>query len=92
MNIVKGKVSFGVWPLYAYSGYNRMRMDPLDSPKTAFMSNHGNYYNVMPFGLKNVGSTYQKLMDVVFSYQIRRNLEVYVNDMIVKTIKGHIHV
>lgn len=62
----------------------------MDVPKTIFMSNHGNYYyNGMPFNLKNVGDTYQHVMDVVFDHQIGWNLEVYVDDMIVKTIEGH---
>lgn len=44
----------------AYLVYNQIRMDPLDAPKTTFMFNHGNhYYNVIPFGLKNAGATYQ---------------------------------
>lgn len=61
----------------AYLGYDQSRMDSLDAPKTTFMSNHGNYYNnVMPFNLKNVGATYQRLMDDVFSHQIGMNLEV----------------
>lgn len=56
------------------------------------MSNHGNhYYNAMPFGLKNIGPIYQRLMDVVFAHKIGRNLEIYVYDMIVKTVKGHNH-
>lgn len=43
-------------------------MDSLDVCKTTFMLNHGNYYyNVMPFDLKNVGATYQFLMDVIFA-------------------------
>nr|KYP59901.1 hypothetical protein KK1_015343 [Cajanus cajan] len=40
---------------------------------------------VMPFGLKNVGATYQQLKDKVFHQQIGRNMEVYVDDMVVKT-------
>lgn len=57
-----------------------------------FMLNHGNcYYNVMPFDLKNVGATYRRLIEVVFSDQIGRNLEVYMDYMIVKTIEGRIH-
>lgn len=45
-------------------------MDPLDAPKITFMLNHDNYYyNVMPFGLKNIISTYQRLMDDVFAHQ-----------------------
>ncbi|PNX91900.1 gag-pol polyprotein [Trifolium pratense] len=68
----------------AYSGYNQIKMSPVDAPHTAFMSNTCNYfYNVMPFGLKNAGATYQRLMDRVFSEQIGKNLEVYIDDMVV---------
>jgi hypothetical protein len=50
------------------------------------MTNTCNYfYNVMPFGLKNAGATYQRLMDRVFLEQIGKNLEVYIDDMVVKT-------
>jgi hypothetical protein len=52
----------------AYSGYNQIKMNPTDAPHTTFMTNTCNYfYNVMPFGLKNAGATYQRLMDRVFS-------------------------
>lgn len=44
--------------------------------------------NVMPFGLKNAGATYQKMVDRVFEEQIGRNVEVYVDDMVVKTSAG----
>lgn len=67
-------------------------MDPLGATKTTFMLNHKNYYyNSMPFDLKNVGATYQRLMDIVFSHKIGCNLEVYVDDMIVKTNDGRNH-
>lgn len=67
-------------------------MDPLDSSKISFMLNHDNYYyNVIPFILKNTGATCQWLMDIVFVYQIWRNLDVYIDDMIVKTIEWFIH-
>jgi len=72
--------------LDAYSGYNQIRMHPWDKEKTAFMTDGGNYYNkVMSFGLKNVGATYQRLMDKVFKELIGRCLEVYVNDIVVKS-------
>jgi hypothetical protein len=70
----------------AYSGYNQIRMDPLDPPKTAFMTNTKNYhYEVMSFGLKNVGATFQRSMDTTFSRQIGRNLKVYIDDLVTKT-------
>jgi hypothetical protein len=70
----------------AYSGYNQIKMNTTDAPNNAFMTNTCNYfYKVMPFGLKNAGATYQRLMDRVFSQQIGRNLEVYIDDMVVKT-------
>nr|KYP35079.1 Retrovirus-related Pol polyprotein from transposon 412 family [Cajanus cajan] len=46
---------------------------------------------VMPFGLKNAGATYQRLMDKVFHQQIGRNMEVYVDDMVVKTTSAIDH-
>ena len=39
----------------------------------------------MPFGLKNVGATYQRLVKKMFSQQIGKNMEVYVDDMLVKS-------
>ncbi|GAU18799.1 hypothetical protein TSUD_80880 [Trifolium subterraneum] len=54
--------------------------------KTAFMTESGNYYyNVMPFGLKNAGATYQRMMNKVFREEIGDMLEVYMDDMIVKS-------
>ena len=49
------------------------------------MSQRLYYYKVMPFGLKNVGATYQRLVNKMFSKQIGRNMEVYVDDMLVKS-------
>ena len=46
----------------------------------------GNYhYLVMPFGLKNAGSTYQRMMTRMFESQLNRNIEIYIDDMIVKS-------
>jgi hypothetical protein len=76
----------------AYSGYNQIKMSMADAPHTAFMANTCNYfYKVMPFGLKNAGATYQRLMDRVFAKQIGRNLEVYIDDMVIKSIDDHSH-
>ena len=63
-----------------------------DQEKTAFINNQGLYcYKVMPFGLKNAGATYQKLVNQMFSKQIRRNVEVYVDDMLVKSKEEEDH-
>ena len=72
--------------LDAYSGYNQILMYGLDRSKTAFITYRANFcYEVMPFGLKNAGATYQRLMDRVFRGQICRSMEVYVDDMVVKS-------
>ena len=42
-------------------------------------------YKVMPFGLKNAGATYQRLVNKIFNKQIRGNMEIYVDDMLVKS-------
>ncbi|XP_016164489.1 uncharacterized protein LOC107607011 [Arachis ipaensis] len=76
----------------AYFGYNQILMHPEDQSKTAFITEHGNFcYRVMPFGLKNAGATYQRLMDKVFHHQIGRNMEIYVDDMVAKTTHGKLH-
>nr|GEX36498.1 reverse transcriptase domain-containing protein [Tanacetum cinerariifolium] len=57
-----------------------------DEEKTAFHTGHGVYCNTkMPFGLKNVGSTYHRLMDKAFENQMGRNIEVYVDDLVIKS-------
>ena len=72
--------------LDAYSGYNQIQMHPKDKEKTAFRTDSDNfYYEVMPFGLKNAGGTYQRLMDHIFHDMIGRNVEVYVDDIVVKS-------
>jgi len=48
----------------AFSGYNQIRMKKEDQEKTAFFTSQGLYcYRVMPFGLKNAGATYQRLVN-----------------------------
>ena len=70
----------------AFSGYNQIRMAKEDQEKTAFITSQGLYcYKVMPFGLKNVGATYQRLVNKMFGQQIGRNMEVYMDNMLVKS-------
>ncbi|GJR24632.1 reverse transcriptase domain-containing protein [Tanacetum coccineum] len=57
-----------------------------DEDKTAFYTGEGVFcYKKMPFGLKNAGATYQRLVDKAFSHHIRRNLEAYVDNMVIKS-------
>ncbi|KAJ9542393.1 hypothetical protein OSB04_028899 [Centaurea solstitialis] len=69
----------------AYSGYNQILMHTDDQEKTAFMTDKGIYcYKVMPFGLKNAGSTYQRLFNTMFKEHLGRTMEVYIDDMLMK--------
>jgi len=78
--------------LDAYSGYNQIPMAASDMSKTTFITDDINYfYKVMPFGLKNAGATYQRLMDKVFSHLMGQCVEVYVDDMVVKSPSHHQH-
>ena len=43
------------------------------------------YYNVMPFGLKNTGATYQRLVTKIFRPLIGKTMEVYIDDMLIKS-------
>ena len=61
-------------------------MDEEDQEKTSFITNQGWYcYKVMPFRLKNARATYQRLVNRMFYHQIGRNVEVYVDDMLVRS-------
>lgn len=76
------KLSF----LDAYSGYNQIPMAPEDQEKTTFISERGLYcYTVMPFGLKNAGATYQRLINRMFKEQLGKTMEAYIDDMVVKS-------
>nr|GFC05348.1 reverse transcriptase domain-containing protein [Tanacetum cinerariifolium] len=62
--------------LDAYKGYHQIQMAAADEEKTAFHIGQGVYcYTKMPFGLKNAGATYQRLMDKAFENQMGRNIE-----------------
>ena len=70
----------------AFSGYNQTRLDEADQEKTSFITSQGLFcYKVMSFGLKNAGVTYQRLMNKMFAHQIGRNVQVYIDDMLVKS-------
>lgn len=78
--------------LDAFSGYNQISLAPEDRPKTSFITHRAVYaYRVLPMGLMNAGATYQKAMNKIFSSQIGRNLEVYVEDVIVKSPQKEAH-
>ena len=69
-----------------FSGYNQIKMDETNQEKTSFITSQDLFcYKVMPFGFKNVRETYQSLVNHIFRPQIRRNVEVYVDDMLVKS-------
>lgn len=76
----------------AFSGYNQIKMYGPDQEKIAFITDRELYcYRVMPFGLKNAGATYQRLVNEMFKDQIGRNVEVYVDDMLVKNLQAKQH-
>ena len=76
----------------AFSGYNQIKLAKEDQEKTTFITSQGLYcYKVMPFGLKNVGATYQRLVNKMFSKQIGRNMEVYVDNMLIKSKEKSTH-
>ena len=59
----------------AFSGYNQIWMHKDDQEKTSFVTNQGLFcYRVMPFGLKNASTTYQRLINKMFAPQIGRNV------------------
>ncbi|GJR91245.1 reverse transcriptase domain-containing protein, partial [Tanacetum coccineum] len=72
--------------LDGYKGYHQIKMAKEDEEKNTFITSQGIFcYSKMPFGLRNVGATYQRLVDKAFHKQIGMNLEVYVDDLVVKS-------
>ena len=71
--------------LDAFQGYHQIPLALDDQEKTAFVTLIGNYhYKVMPFRLKNTGSTYQRMMTRMFELLLGKNIEIYIDDMVVK--------
>ena len=76
----------------AFSGYNQIKMKEDDQERTSFVTSQGLFcYKVMPFGLKNAGAIYQRLMNKMFTHQIGRNVKVDVDDMLVKILREKDH-
>ncbi|XP_017979875.1 PREDICTED: uncharacterized protein LOC108662802 [Theobroma cacao] len=76
-----------------FSGYNQIKMAPEDREKITFITMWGTFrYKVMPFGLKNAGVTYQRAMVTLFHDMMYREVELYMDDMIVKAHKIEDHV
>lgn len=76
-----------------YSVYNWILMYLADKEHTSFIMDRGlYYYEMVPFGLKNIEATYQRLVDKMLDDLIEKIMEVYMNDMLVKSLKidGHI--
>ena len=79
--------------LDAFQGYHQIPLTVEDQEKTAFVTPLGNFhYKVMPFGLKNAGSTYQRMMTRMFELQMGKSIEVYIDDMVVKSklVSNHV--
>ena len=69
-----------------FSGYNQILMAIIDKTRTTFITEWGIYcYRVMPFGLKNAGATYQRMATSIFHDIIHKEVEVYVDDLMVKS-------
>ena len=76
----------------AFSGYNQIMMHPDDREKMAFITDRRTYcYKVMPFGLKNAGATYQRLVNRMFTDKLGDTMEVYIDDMLVKSLHAADH-
>ena len=79
--------------LDTFSGCNQIRMHPRDKSKTVFMMELSSYcYKVMPFGLKNAETTYQRLMDRILAPTIGQNVQAHVDDMVVTSEEKDQHV
>jgi hypothetical protein len=74
--------------LEAYSGYNQIKLKKEDKEKIAFITPYSVFcYQVMPFGLKNVGATDQRMMQNCLGSQIGQNIQVYIDDVVITTKK-----
>ncbi|KAL0290160.1 UNVERIFIED_CONTAM: hypothetical protein Sangu_2585200 [Sesamum angustifolium] len=74
-------------------GYHQIMLAPENRKRVSFITSVGTFcYIAMPFSLKNIGVSYQHLVDKIFRPQLEKNVEVYVNDMLVKSKKAEDHI
>ena len=79
--------------LDAFQGYHQITLRKEDQEKTAFITPRGIFcYKVMPFGLKNTKETYQRMVTKMFSELLGKTVEVYIDDMVAKSVKSTDHV
>uniref|UniRef100_A0A2N9HKB0 Uncharacterized protein n=1 Tax=Fagus sylvatica TaxID=28930 RepID=A0A2N9HKB0_FAGSY len=79
--------------LDAFQGYHQIPMAHSDQEKTAFITPKGIYcYRVMPFGLKNARATYQRMVTGMFGHMIGKIVEVYIDDMLIKSRRRLTHI
>ena len=83
-----GRLSF----IDAFQGYHQIPMSVFDEEKTTFITSRRAYcYKVMPFGLKNAGATYQRMVTTMFGHLIGKTMEAYIDDMLIKSVKEEDH-
>ena len=92
--IVDASVGHGMLSfLDSFSGYHQIPMHSSDAEKTTFITPHGLFcYSVMPFDLNNAWVTYQRLVTKMFRPLLGKTMEVYINDMVVKSKERPDHV
>jgi hypothetical protein len=72
--------------LDCYLSYHQIALKEEDQIKTAFITPFGAYaYTTISFGLKNAGATYQRTIQLCLAHQLHRNIEAYVDDVVIKT-------
>ena len=75
-----------------FFSYNQILINPNDHHKIAFTTPWGNFcWNVIPLGIKNAGATYQRAMVTMFHQHIHKMVEVYVDDILIKSKQGQDH-
>lgn len=69
-----------------FSSYNQIKIAPEDQENNSFTCAWGTFcWNVIPFGLKNVGATYQRVVTTIFHVMMHKTMEDYVDDTLAKS-------